>query len=160
MLPFEIENRMQAIRAEVERDGIELLEVQFRRSGARGVLTFVVDKPGGVTLDDCADVNRRLGGYLDREAEAEGATTLLGGSYYLEVNSPGLDRPLKTPRDFERAKDDWVRVAWRDERGAGLAVSGRLRDVDADGIEIEDEQGKSLKISYTAMTKAHRDIRP
>ena len=157
MLPFEIENRIQTIRLEVEQDGVELLDVHFRRSGVRGVLTFIVDKPGGVTMDDCAQVNRRLGVYLDREEKTEGVSGFLGGSYYLEVNSPGLDRPLRAPKDFERAKDDWVRVAWRDERGAGLVTVGRLREVGAEGIQLEDKQGRSVKISYGAVTKASRD---
>ena len=157
MLPFEIENRMQAIRAEVERDGIELLEVHFRRSGSmRGVLTLIVDKPGGVTLDDCADVNRRLGSYLDREAETEAG--FLGGSYYLEVNSPGLDRPLRTPKDFERAKGERVRVAWKAENGAGLVATGDLLQVSAESIEVGEKNGP-LRISFTAITKASRDVK-
>ena len=114
---------MAAIRSEAELDGVELIEVQYRRAGNRSILTFVVDKAAGVTLDDCADVNKRIGNYLDRETEGDpaspagrGPAGFLQGSYFLEVNSPGLDRPLRTPKDFERVKGQSVRVAWKTVR--------------------------------------------
>ena len=156
-LPFEIDSHMSAIRGEAEQGGIELIEVQYRRAGNRSVLTFIVDKPGGVTLDDCADVNRRLGNYLDRESDSAGPAGFLQGSYFLEVNSPGLDRPLRAPKDFTRAKGENVRVAWRTEAGAGLVALGRLAEADGEGIEIEDKQGHKTRIPYNAVTKASRD---
>ena len=156
-LPIEIESRMQAIRSEVEQGGVELVDVEYRRAGNRSVLTFIVDKAGGVTLDDCADVNRRVGHYLDRETETAGPAGFLQGAYFLEVNSPGLDRPLRTPKDFERVKGSAVRVAWKTEFGAGLVALGRLLAVDADGIEVEDKQGKTTRIPFDAVTKASRD---
>ena len=157
MLPLEIESRMSAIRSETEQGGVELIEVQFRRAGNRSVLTFIVDKTGGVTLDDCATVNRRLGDYLDRETDTAGPAGFLQGSYFLEVNSPGLDRPLRSPKDFARAQGGSVRVAWRTEAGAGLVALGRLNIADEDGIEVEDKQGIKTRIPYGAVTKASRD---
>ena len=157
MLPLEIETRMEAIRSEVEQGGLELIDVQYRRAGNRSVLTFIVDKTGGVTLDDCAEINRRLGHYLDRETETASAAGFLQGSYFLEVNSPGLDRPLRTPKDFERAKGGAVRVAWKTDAGAGLVALGRLSGVDSEGIEVEDKQGRTTRISFDAVTKASRD---
>ena len=156
-LPFEITSRMEAIRSEAEQGGVELVDVQYRRAGNRSVLTFVVDKTGGVTLDDCAEVNRRLGHYLDSEATPAGTTGFLQGSYFLEVNSPGLDRPLRTPKDFERAKGGAIRVAWKTEAGAGLVALGRLLVVDAEGIDVEDKQGRTTRIPFDAVTKASRD---
>ena len=159
VLPFEITSRMEAIRSEVERDGVELVDVEYRRAGNRSVLTFVVDKAGGVTLDDCAEVNRRIGHYLDGETETAGPSGFLQGAYFLEVNSPGLDRPLKERKDFERAKGGAVRVAWKAESGAGLVAVGTLREVGEESIELEDKQGKKLRIPFGAVTKASRDIR-
>ena len=157
-LPIEIENRIQPLRNEAEKAGIELVEVRYRRAGQRGVLTFIVDKPGGVTLDECAELNRRFGDWLDREAEADGREGFLQGSYFLEVNSPGLDRPLKTVKDFERAKNEPVRVAWRTDAGAGLVTVGRLREVGEENIELEDKQGRTVKIPFASVTKAHREV--
>ena len=159
MLPLEIERRVDALRSEVEQSGAELLEVQYRRAGNRSILTFIVDKSGGVTLDDCAEINRRLGNYLDREADEQAQEAgFLRGSYFLEVNSPGLDRPLKSPKDFERAKGTSVRVAWKAESGAGLVTTGRLTELDAQGVELEDKKGNRTRISFEAITKASRDI--
>jgi len=158
-LPLEIERRFDAIRSETEQGGVELLEVQYRRAGNRGILTFIVDKTGGVTLDDCAQVNRRLGSYLDREADEQGQEAgFLRGSYFLEVNSPGLDRPLRLLKDFERAKGEAVRVAWKAESGAGLVTVGKLLEMDAQGVELEDKKGNRTRISFEAITKASRDI--
>ena len=156
-LPIEIEKRMDRIRIQVEQTGIELLDVQFRRNGSRGVLTFVVDKAGGVTLDECAEVNRRLGEFLDRESESD--TDFLKGSYYLEVNSPGLDRPLKSSRDFERVRGENVRVAWKTPEGAGLVSTGVLTGMDDHGIEIKMKTGEQIKILFEQMTKAAREIK-
>ena len=156
-LPIEILSRMEAIRSETEQGGVELVDVEYRRAGNRSVLTFIVDKAGGVTLDDCADVNRRIGHYFDRETEAAGTSGFLQGSYFLEVNSPGLDRPLRTPKDFERVKGGAVRVAWKTEFGAGLVALGRLLVVDAEGIEVEEKPGKITRIPFDAVTKASRD---
>ena len=157
MLPLEIESRMGAIRSQAEQGGLELIEVQYRRAGNRSVLTFIIDKPGGITLDDCAAANRRLGEFLDRETETAGPAGFLQGSYFLEVNSPGLDRPLREPKDFARAQGGNVRVAWRTEAGAGLVALGRLNIADDAGIEVEDKQGIKTRIPYSAVTKASRD---
>ena len=157
MLPIEIEKRMDRIRTQAEQAGIELVDVQFRRNGSRGVLTFIVDKAGGVTLNECAEVNRRLGEFLERESES--AADFLKSSYCLEVNSPGLDRPLKSPRDFERARGENVRVAWKTPEGAGLVNTGLSTGMDDHGVELETKTGERIKILFTQMTKAAREIK-
>ena len=154
-LPLEIESRMDALRARVEEGGVELLEVQFRRNGSRSFLTLVVDKAGGVSLDECADVNRRIGSYLDQESEA--GSDVLQGSYLLEVNSPGLDRPLKTLKDYARALNERVRVAWRSPNGAGLVAQGPLQSADERGIVVVEKNGPT-RIEYDQITKAARDV--
>ncbi len=156
-LPLEIASRMDAIRSHVEQAGIELLEVQFRRTGSRGVLTFIVDKSPAVTLDECAQVNRKLGEFLDRESELD--ADFLKGAYFLEVNSPGLDRPLKTPRDFGRALGERVRVAWKTPAGVGLVSIGPLTAVDDDGVTLESKPGQSIRILFESITKAVREIK-
>ena len=159
-LPFEIESRMSQLLQVVSSCGCELIEVQFRRSGSRGFLTFLVDKKGSVTLEDCAAVNRALGDYLDRETEsAPGETAVLSGSYLLEVNSPGLDRPLKTAADFMRVIGQGVRVAWRSQQGAGLVAEGELLQVDEGGLVVRVGSGKEQRIEFHQVTKASRNIK-
>ena len=91
----------QEFTAEVERlaepvvrfEGTALIDVEFHRGPSGWVLRVIIDKPGGVTLEDCAAVSRQLGDVLDAKLERD-------EPYHLEVSSPGLDRPLTKPKHF------------------------------------------------------------
>lgn len=74
---------------------IELVDLTYRREGSDMILRLIVDKKGGITVDECGWVNEALGELLDKE-------DIISERYILEVSSPGLDRPLKTRKDFER----------------------------------------------------------
>ncbi|HEC49938.1 MAG TPA: ribosome maturation factor RimP, partial [Candidatus Desulfofervidus auxilii] len=76
-------------------EGLELVDVEFQREKQGWVLRVYIDKPGGVTLDDCTDISYQLSAVLDVE-------DLIDTSYTLEVSSPGLTRPLKELSDYER----------------------------------------------------------
>jgi ribosome maturation factor RimP len=78
----------------LERDGFELVDVEWLRQAGRWTLRLFVDKPGGVGIDDCQAVSRTVEPILDVEE-------LIEPAYDLEVSSPGLDRPLRKPQDFE-----------------------------------------------------------
>lgn len=82
-------------RPTVERMGYELVDVEFVRSGRQPLLRLYIGSPQGITVDDCAAVSRQIGALLDVE-------DVISSAYLLEVSSPGLDRPLKRPEDFER----------------------------------------------------------
>jgi len=79
----------------VDSMGVELCDVEYQKEYGNWVLTLYVDKPGGVTIDECESVSRAIEPILD-EADP------IGPSYYLSVSSLGLDRPLKKDRDFAR----------------------------------------------------------
>jgi ribosome maturation factor RimP len=79
------------------QSGLELVDVTFRKEGGRFMLRVFIDKPEGVTVDDCEFMSKKLSVLLDE-------VDPIGPSYYLEVSSPGLDRPLKKGSDFERFK--------------------------------------------------------
>src|SRR5213078_5125287 len=76
--------------------GVEIVEVELRGGGKSRMLRIFIDKPGGVTHEDCANLSREVSTILDVE------DAVPGGSYTLEVSSPGLDRKLVKPGDFER----------------------------------------------------------
>ena len=103
-----------------ERD-IELVELTCHPQGRQQLIRLLVDKVGGVTLQQCAQVNQRIGQALE-------AVNLFEGSYVVEVSSPGLDRPLATRRDFERALGEELVMLVREDarltefRGMLLAV--------------------------------------
>ena len=82
---------------------IELVDITCRREGPGMVLRLIVDKKSGVTLDECAWVNQAFGELLDKE-------NTISERYLLEVSSPGLDRSLKTKKDFDRVKGKLVKV--------------------------------------------------
>ena len=81
----------------MEANGFELVDVEYVKEAGNWYLRAYIDKPGGITVDDCEVVNRELGDLLDRD-------DFIDDSYILEVSSPGLGRPLKKERDFIRSK--------------------------------------------------------
>ncbi len=85
----------ELVRNAVEAAGYELIEVEFLKEAAGWVLTLYIDAPGGVSLDDCEKVSRLVDPILD-EADP------IPQRYYLSVSSPGIDRPLKKDRDYEK----------------------------------------------------------
>lgn len=87
----------------LEARQIELVDITYRRESGGMVLRLLVDKEGGITLDECTEVNEDVGRMLE-----DGS--VMPDKYTLEVASPGLDRPLKTRRDFERVMGKIIRV--------------------------------------------------
>jgi ribosome maturation factor RimP len=161
-MPVEIESNRDVIAGEVEKLGAELVDIHFRRVGQKSTITFVVDKAGGITLDECVIVNRALSALFDTLStgpNGEPGEGLIGGSYYLEVNSPGLDRPLKGNRDFARACGQRLRVIWRDQTGRIMTDVGKLVSAGEDALELDAEPSGGIKsIPYPAVVKAVREI--
>lgn len=89
------ERARRVLEPVLARDGYELVEVEWLRQGSRWTLRLFVDKSGGVGIEDCQAVSRLVDPILDVEDFIEPA-------YDLEVSSPGLDRPLRKPADFDR----------------------------------------------------------
>jgi len=101
------------IEEKVAELGLELFEARFFGSGSRSVLRVTIDRAGGVSIEDCETVSRALGDLLDERDFFDGKP------YNLEVSSPGIDRPLKTERDFARIVGRDVTVH------LGVAVNGK-----------------------------------
>ncbi|HHT71025.1 MAG TPA: ribosome maturation factor RimP [Firmicutes bacterium] len=87
----------------VAEEGLELVDVTFTKEAGRFFLRVFIDKPGGVSTDDCERLSTRLSMLLDEHDP-------ISQSYFLEVSSPGIDRPLKHDADFERFKGQRVRI--------------------------------------------------
>ncbi len=156
-LPIELERQMPEIEAEIASLGAELVELQYRRSGSRSFLTFLVDKAGGITLDQCVQVNRKLSELFDRY-EAAQPQSFFGSPYSLEVNSPGLDRPMKTEKEFNRAKGEKVRLWTTDAEGRSQFWEARLESVSPEGVELVEKKGKKLSFRWNEIVKAIRDL--
>jgi len=101
-------------------NGLELVELELRGGGKARMLRLFIDKPGGVTHADCEAVSRELGTILDVE------DAVPGGSYTLEVSSPGLDRKLARAEDFARFVGSRVKLTTRQPVAGNRYFEGRL----------------------------------
>jgi ribosome maturation factor RimP len=106
--------------------GVEVVEVDLRGGGKSRMLKITIDKPEGVTHEDCANVSREVSTILDVE------DAVPGGSYTLEVSSPGLDRKLLGPRDYVRFTGSRIKLMTREPVNGNRHFEGRL-DSFADG---------------------------
>jgi len=117
-----------------EEEGLELVEVEFVQQSGNWVLRIYLDKPGGVQLDDCERVSRRLSPVLDVE-------DLIPHRYVLEVSSPGIPRPLRRACDFERFSGHRARIE------LVLPLDGRRRfSGELAGVSGEPESQVTLKL--------------
>ncbi len=149
---------MEHIRAICERvaasSGLELVEVDFRGGGKARMLRVVIDKPGGVTHEDCANLSREVGTILDVEDVVPGA------SYTLEVSSPGLDRKLTKAADYQRFTGSRVRLVTREPVAGRRDFDGRLESF-TDGRLTLEVPGKKkqppsrVEIELANVEKAH-----
>jgi ribosome maturation factor RimP len=135
--------RIEEVIQPVLRDhGLELVDLEWRARGPRGVLRVFVDRPGGVAIHDCERVSREVGDLLD-------VAGLIAEGYDLEVSSPGLDRLLRTEREFRWAVGKRIRC-WL---AGGEEWRGRLAAVEADRLVL-DVEGESRDIERGRVTKA------
>ena len=126
---------LQRVREIAERvaasHGLELVEVEYRGGGKSRMLRLFIDKPGGVTHDDCAFVSHEVGTILDVE------DAVPGGSYLLEVSSPGLDRKLLRAADYERFAGSRIRLMTREPIAGTRHFEGTLHGLRDGRITVE-----------------------
>jgi ribosome maturation factor RimP len=129
--------------------GPDLEDVTVSAAGRRSVVRVVVDQDGGITLDDVAEVSRVVSAALDDLDVAEPG--LLGGSYVLEVSSPGVDRPLTEPRHWRRSTGRLVTAV----RHEGGTVTGRVISADDDhaGGVVLDVAGARRELRYRDLAR-------
>ncbi len=113
-------------RGILEFEGMEFVHLEMKNQGGTAFLRLYIDREGGVTLDDCSRVSRRLSAQLDAEDPID-------GHYTLEVSSPGLDRPLFGDRDFERFRGHLIQVRITSPLAGRRRFAGRLDGV-VDGM--------------------------
>jgi ribosome maturation factor RimP len=103
-MAFDIEKVREIVERVARSSGLEVVEVELRGGGKARMLRLVIDRPGGVTHEDCASMSREVGTILDVE------DVMPGANYTLEVSSPGLDRKLSKAADFERFAGSRVKL--------------------------------------------------
>jgi ribosome maturation factor RimP len=130
--------------------GLEIAEIQIRGAGNARLLRVYIDKAGGVTHADCQLISERLGALLDED------DPFPDGSYTLEVSSPGIERKLSRPRDFERVVGQKIRLAVQPpgETRRSL-VEGRLAQFSGGTLEVETAPGNLVRVPLESVQKAN-----
>jgi ribosome maturation factor RimP len=135
----------------IARDGFELVEVEWAREGSAWVLRLYVDREGGVTVDHCQELSRTVEPVLDVEDFIEPA-------YNLEVSSPGLERPLRKPEDFQRFAGERAHLKTfapiATEGGPRKNWTGTLQGFRDGAVEIEVD-GVVHRVPHEKIAKAH-----
>ena len=148
---------LDQVRVIVERvassQGLEVVEVELRGGGKARMLRIFIDKPNGVTHEDCANVSREVGTILDVE------DAMPGGPYTLEVSSPGLDRKLSRPADFERFRGSRVKLTTREPVEGNRHFEGRLEHFESGRLTLDlAEARKKFRPRETATQKLEIDL--
>ncbi|MFA5500964.1 MAG: ribosome maturation factor RimP [Candidatus Omnitrophota bacterium] len=148
---MEIIDRATLIAEEyLDERGIEIVEVIYRREQQGMVLRLVVDKPEGITIAECEEINNFLSAELDKQ-------DIIQERYVLEVSSPGLDRPIKTERDFERAMGKQLEITTYERIDDRKTHEGRFLGMDKENIVIEKD-GVSVVIPKNKIALARLKI--
>lgn len=121
----------------LEQHQFELWDVEYVREAGNWYLRAYIDKEGGITVDDCEVISRLLSDWLDKE-------DFIDDSYIMEVSSPGLGRPLKKDRDFERSIGEEVEIRLYKPREKQKEFTGLLKSFDAGTVTIETEEGNEI----------------
>lgn len=131
--------------------GLELFDVQFRREGHGWVLRVFIDSDSGISLDNCSDVSRELGHYLDVE-------DFIDHAYHLEVSSPGLERPLRSTADFVRFCGKSAKVKVHQAIDGLKVLEGIIDKVEGDNIYLKLADGNSVQFTFEMINKARLTI--
>lgn len=131
------------------REGLSVWDVELAGSGRRRVLRIYIDKPGGVTLDDCERISQQVGAVLDAE------DVVPGESYQLEVSSPGVERRLTRPHHFELCRGRKVRLQLREPVEGQRRWEGVLQGLEEGRVVLETGSGKIIRFGMEIIEKAN-----
>ncbi len=142
---------LQKIEAIAERvadgEGLALIDVELKGGRSNPLLRVYIDRPGGVSHADCALVSEQMGAILDVEDP-------FPGSYVLEVSSPGLDRKLVKPREFQYFAGRRARVVVREPVGEQKVFEGRLAGLDEGRIKMDLDDERVVELEHSNISKA------
>lgn len=136
----------KTILPELNAAGYELVNILFGKEHKEYFLRIFIDKPGGVSLDDCALVSEKVGKILD-------AADLIHYSYHLEVSSPGLNRPLKKIADFKKFQGKKARITTFGPISGQRNFLGEIGEVSEISVELSTDKGK-ISIPFSIISKA------
>lgn len=153
---------LEQVRSIAERvaasRGLEIWDIQSRREATGHVVRVFIDRPGpsatpeeSVSIEDCEQVNREMSTILDVEDP-------LPFAYTLEVSSPGLDRPLRTPADYARFAGRMAKIVVSEAVDDQKAFAGRLRGIERDEVLLEGPKERMHRLPLRLITRARLDV--
>jgi len=153
---------LERIRSIAERvavsHGLEIWDIQSRREMSGHVVRIFIDRPGpaatpeeSVSVEDCEQVHREIGTILDVEDP-------LPFAYTLEVSSPGLDRPLRESKDYERFAGRLAKIVVKEAVDNQKAFEGRLRGTDAGDVLLEAPNGRVHRLPLRLITRGRLEV--
>jgi ribosome maturation factor RimP len=144
-----LKEQLKPVLAELKT---EIVELTLRRESRGLMLRLIADKAGGITIDECALINNRLGDIIDEKG-------LIDDRYFLEVCSPGLDRPLRNKLDFDRvlgkAVDIWVSATVLGVR----FLRGVVKRAEEESVIVERDDHSEVAIPYNIIDKARLNLK-
>ena len=152
MSPSSIEERVQAIAEQVAIDhGVELVHAEVAGPENKPIVRIFIDKPAGVTHEDCSAVSLHVGTILDVE-------DFIHASYTLEVSSPGLERGLYKPADYERFAGSQAKIKARTPVNGQRNFRGRIVGIADDDVILEDRTSGRVSIPLGEIAKANLEV--
>ncbi|MGA3236406.1 MAG: ribosome maturation factor RimP [Bryobacteraceae bacterium] len=136
-------------RRVAESEGMEIVEVEVKGGGNNRLVRISIDKPDGVTHGDCELVSHQVGTILDVE------DVIPGGSYTLEVSSPGVERKLVKPQDYTRFAGKKAKITLREPIDQRRSFEGKLAGFEDGAIALETAPGQTLRVPFDNVQKAN-----
>ncbi len=147
-----VEGRVREIAARVaEEEGLELVHAEIGASGRTAAVRLFIDKPGGVTHEDCARMSLHLGTILDVE-------DFIHSAYTLEVSSPGLERGLYKREDYERFAGQLAKMKSREAINGQRNFRGRIVGLKGDAVVFDDNTNGRVQVPIVSIVKANLQI--
>ena len=147
-----VEERVRKVAERVAAEsGLELVNVEIGANGRSAVVRIFIDKPEGVTHEDCSAVSLHVGTILDVE-------DFINSAYTLEVSSPGLERGLYKREDYQRFAGHLAKIKSREAVNGQRNFRGRIVGVDADAVIFDDKTNGRVHVPLTGIAKANLEI--
>jgi ribosome maturation factor RimP len=131
---------------------LSLYDIKFTGTGRHGLLRIYIDKPGGITIDDCEEASNALSVILDVE-------NFSAAPYTLEVSSPGLDRKLTLEKHFNTVIGHDLQLLVKDENDKQKTIIGKLTDCDSASVTLELEDEQTITVPLSSVVYGKIDIR-
>ena len=152
MASSSVEERVRAIADRVAIDhGLELVNAEVAGPDNKPIVRIFVDKPNGVTHQDCAEVSLHVGTVLDVE-------DFIHASYTLEVSSPGIERGLYKLGDYDRFAGSLAKLRTRKPVNGQRNFRGRLLGIDGEDVLIEDRTSGRVSVPFEVIAKANLEM--